>query len=180
MLFPNPPLINFHIVFSLLNSEIFYIRLVRNYGYLMIVVFFREVKSTKGKVISDKDLEALLDRSDLLGELSCGLYSIHNYCYHEWCWSYLRHNILKSSAFIRMLYHCRAPVPLPVTWSPDETLLLFGLCCIVCNVTSFSFQTRPRGAPNRRLEFSRWSKPKNHRRSAWPKFERRRCDAHMA
>uniref|UniRef100_A0A8C7L6M7 Proliferation-associated SNF2-like protein n=1 Tax=Oncorhynchus kisutch TaxID=8019 RepID=A0A8C7L6M7_ONCKI len=43
----------------------------------------KEVKSTKGKVISDKDLEALLDRSDLLGELSCGFYSIHNYCYHE-------------------------------------------------------------------------------------------------
>lgn len=29
----------------------------------------RAVKSTKGKVISDKDLEILLDRSDLLGKL---------------------------------------------------------------------------------------------------------------
>lgn len=28
----------------------------------------RAVKSTKGKVISDKDLEVLLDRSDLLGK----------------------------------------------------------------------------------------------------------------
>lgn len=28
----------------------------------------REVKASKGKVISDKDLEILLDRSDLLGE----------------------------------------------------------------------------------------------------------------
>lgn len=37
-----------------------------------------------------------------------------------------------------MLYHCRAPVPHPVTWSPDETLLLFGLRCIVCNVTILS------------------------------------------
>lgn len=28
----------------------------------------REVKASRGKVISDKDLEILLDRSDLLGE----------------------------------------------------------------------------------------------------------------
>lgn len=35
---------------------------------LMFNVYFRAVKSTKGKVISDKDLEALLDRSDLLGK----------------------------------------------------------------------------------------------------------------
>lgn len=28
----------------------------------------REVKASKGKVISDKDLDILLDRSDLLGE----------------------------------------------------------------------------------------------------------------
>lgn len=28
----------------------------------------REVKASMGKVISDKDLEALLDRSDLLGK----------------------------------------------------------------------------------------------------------------
>lgn len=31
-------------------------------------VSFREVKASKGKLISDKDLEILLDRSDLLSE----------------------------------------------------------------------------------------------------------------
>lgn len=44
-----------------------YSKLVEVYCYLM-TVFLREVKSTKGKVISDRDLEFLLDRSDLLGE----------------------------------------------------------------------------------------------------------------
>lgn len=37
----------------------------------MLAVMFvplREVKASKGNVISDKDLEILLDRSDLLGE----------------------------------------------------------------------------------------------------------------
>lgn len=37
----------------------------------MLAVMFvplREVKASKGNVISDKDLEVLLDRSDLLGE----------------------------------------------------------------------------------------------------------------
>lgn len=36
----------------------------------MAVTFvpFREMKTSKGQVISDKDLEILLDRSDLMGE----------------------------------------------------------------------------------------------------------------
>lgn len=33
-----------------------------------IYVPLREMKASRGKVISDKDLEILLDRSDLLGE----------------------------------------------------------------------------------------------------------------
>lgn len=36
-----------------------------------IFVPLREMKASKGKVISDKDLEILLDRSDLLGEETC-------------------------------------------------------------------------------------------------------------
>ena len=31
-------------------------------------VQFRQMKASRGKVISDKDLEILLDRSDMLGE----------------------------------------------------------------------------------------------------------------
>lgn len=31
-------------------------------------VFYREVKGSREKVISDKDLELLLDRSDLIGK----------------------------------------------------------------------------------------------------------------
>lgn len=40
--------------------------------------FNREIKGSKEKVISDKDLELLLDRSDLIGkcEFSCFLYSV--------------------------------------------------------------------------------------------------------
>lgn len=48
-------------------------------GKLRDYFFFnREVKGSKEKVISDKDLELLLDRSDLIGksEFPCFLYSV--------------------------------------------------------------------------------------------------------
>lgn len=48
---------------------------VNNYKWASIYlavtfVSVREVKASRGKVISDKDLEILLDRSDLLGKQS--------------------------------------------------------------------------------------------------------------
>lgn len=85
-------------------------KLVKVYCYLM-TVFLREVKSTTGKVISDEDLEFLLDRSDLLGEFDLKTPVM------EWDVVVLS-RILRS--FVGMLYLCRAPVPSPVEWPPDE------------------------------------------------------------
>lgn len=44
---------------------------MQNSRYSLIILgccFYREVKGSREKVISDEDLELLLDRSDLIGE----------------------------------------------------------------------------------------------------------------